>query len=83
MSAPYPNPAHTQLRVQLTLPAEARVRLQLTDQLGRVLREALDSRLSAGAHDIGIDVQSLSAGTYYCVCSMQRTRVVRPVVILR
>lgn len=60
----YPNPASGGARLQLTLPRAADVRLELTDLLGRSVRTLPTQRLSAGSHEVALDLTGLPGGMY-------------------
>jgi|GEM_PF-5019172 len=62
--APRPNPARATSRVDLSVPAAGRVRVEVLDALGRVVAVPLDGDLTAGQHPVPIATDSLPAGVY-------------------
>lgn len=59
-----PNPSDTEMRVRLTLGTPEIVRLTLFDATGRTVAVLQDSPLSAGAHELPLNVTALSPGVY-------------------
>ena len=55
LGAPRPNPTAGAVAVPFRLPAAARVRLDVVDVLGRVVRVIVDERREAGAHEAAWD----------------------------
>ncbi len=69
LRAPYPNPFNPQVRVAFDLARDGRVRLEVYDLQGRLVRRLLDARLASGRHDAvwdGCDRggRSAASGTY-------------------
>jgi hypothetical protein len=67
---PTPNPSRGSTRLGLTVPGAGRVRLEILDLKGRLVRLLLDSMLPAGRHELGWDGRdatgrALPAGTYF------------------
>lgn len=60
----YPNPFVGQAWLEFSLPAPARVRLEVFDGLGRRVARLVDSYLAAGAHTAPFDATGLPAGVY-------------------
>ena len=60
-----PNPARDQVTITFSLPKQARVEVALFDVLGRRVRTLTDAERPPGQHDVRLDVQSLSSGTYF------------------
>ncbi|XZF12799.1 dioxygenase family protein [Chitinophagaceae bacterium MMS25-I14] len=64
MGANYPNPFSSVTNIPLTLTYAAQVRIELYDLQGRKIKEAFNSRLSAGDQVITLDRDGLPAGSY-------------------
>ena len=64
----YPNPFRTATALRLTLPGEARIRIEIADRFGRVLRIASEGVLPAGEHVVPVAAGSLPSGTYFYRC---------------
>jgi hypothetical protein len=60
-----PNPAREQATITFSVPTQARVEVALFDVLGRRVRTLTDAERTPGQHDVRLDVQSLSSGTYF------------------
>ena len=63
--AAFPNPASGRLTVQYTVPLAGRVRLTLTDVLGRSVAVVADGERPAGPSSSVVDTSRLSAGLYF------------------
>jgi len=62
-----PNPFSDKTIIPVTLATDANVTVQITDILGRrVATPYNNSLLSSGSHDLQINSNGLSAGSYYC-----------------
>ena len=66
LAAPRPNPARGPARIAYTLPQAQRVRLELLDTQGRVVRTLVDRDQTAGTHEVEMDGRTLPGGLYFC-----------------
>lgn len=65
LSQNYPNPFNPSTTIKLSLDKAARVRIDLLDSLGKVIRTIQpDKHFSAGEHHIQMQAGSLPSGTY-------------------
>jgi predicted extracellular nuclease len=86
-TSPRPNPSHGVSSVSLALPAEARVRLTVTDVMGRRIASLVDGVLPAGRHEVswsGVgDGGAVRSGLYYMTLEVSGRRIVRSFVLTR
>ncbi len=61
----YPNPFNPQTTIAYSLPRDTRVRLQVFDVRGRLVRTLVDGPRAAGQHTVPFDGTSLASGTYF------------------
>ena len=83
-----PNPLSASTTVRFSLPAAERVALRLFSADGRLLRTLAAGEMAAGSHALawdrtGADGLTLPAGVYYCRLEGERTRLSRPVIVIR
>ncbi len=62
----YPNPMSTEGYLHFNLEKQARVKIQITDVLGKEILTIADETFSAGFHNPGIPVEALESGVYFC-----------------
>jgi hypothetical protein len=60
----YPNPFNPATTITYSLPNDGPVRLTVTDINGRVVRNLVDTRQSAGTYRVTVDMLGLSSGVY-------------------
>jgi hypothetical protein len=60
----WPNPFSSNFTIRLSLEADQKVDVYLTDLSGRKLKSILSETLSKGSHDITYDASSMASGTY-------------------
>lgn len=60
----YPNPFNPATTIRYALPQDSKVRITISDLLGRVVAEILDNEQTAGYHEIQFDASKLSSGIY-------------------
>jgi trimeric autotransporter adhesin len=78
----FPNPSRSSATLAWSLPAASRTQLTLFDIAGRVVREPLrGTQLSAGPHQVGLDVQGLSAGIYFARLETRFGHLTRRLVV--
>jgi hypothetical protein len=87
LSKPWPNPSHALSRVSFGLPMEARVRLTVSDVMGRRVVSLLDGVMPAGQHEAswtGVgDGGQVRSGLYYFTLEVPGQRIVRSFVLVR
>jgi hypothetical protein len=62
----YPNPSSGQVSVSFMLSEESNVVLNLYDVRGRMVKEMVNNRMSAGPHIVPFNGSELRSGIYYC-----------------
>lgn len=67
-----PNPTSGETEIHATLTAADRVRMELIDERGRVVRRLLDEQREAGAFTVHVDTRGLPSGAY--VVRMETSR---------
>ena len=78
----FPNPAQDQVTVAFTLPAQAAVRIELYDLMGRRVAIAGENpALPAGEHRQEIETHALPAGLYFCNLTVGREVFTQKVII--
>jgi len=70
----YPNPAASDLNIQLRLEDHSSVRLDLFDASGRMIRSLISQRLGSGTHSFSHSVQDLTPGIYYLLYKTAQTK---------
>ena len=79
----YPNPFNPTSVVEFVLAQPARVRLELVDIYGRVLRTIEDGNRSAGRHRTVLDAGDLPSGSYLLVLHADDAVLTRVATLLR
>lgn len=80
----FPNPFREQVQLALTLPEDAMVTVRLVDVLGREAVHVAARHWQAGTHrlSLGTEAQSLAAGVYFCVVTIDGQAQTLPLVRL-
>jgi hypothetical protein len=76
-----PNPATDQTIINVTLPASARVKVEVYDLLGQKVLAIPSSNYSAGVHPFKIDCTKLSHGVYFYEVSAGNERVTKKMIV--
>jgi hypothetical protein len=61
----FPNPFNPLTTIRYGLPEQSRVRLVVSDILGRVVSELVNENLPAGQYSVQLDAATLSSGVYF------------------
>ena len=61
-----PNPAVGPASLSFELPTESKVQVDVYNAMGELIMPVLEKKLTSGKHIIGLDVDSLDPGMYYC-----------------
>jgi endoglucanase len=67
----YPNPFNSNCRIEFSLYKNMRVRLDLYDVQGRLVKTLINDELADGSHSILLDAENLSSGIYWYELSTQ------------
>ena len=60
----YPNPFNPATKIEFEIPEAMHVSLRMYNMLGQEVKTIVDTRLSAGVHNISLDAGALSSGIY-------------------
>ena len=80
----YPNPFNPQTTIQFSLPVSMRVRVSVSDALGREVAILLDANtLEAGTHSLVFDATGMPSGTYLVRLATETSVLTRQMVLLK
>jgi hypothetical protein len=79
----YPNPFNPSTRIRYGLPADAKVKLELFDLLGRRIEVLVDERQKAGYHEVTFQNSTLPSGLYFYRLKTEAFTQIRKMMILR
>ena len=86
LHAPFPNPARQRATLRYEIPEGHQgtgVRIDLYDMLGRRVRTLTSGAAEAGRHERQLDLQSLSAGSYFLQLQAGTTTRTQQLTIVR
>jgi parallel beta-helix repeat protein len=84
-SAPqnYPNPFNAQTLIQFDLSNDAHVNIEIFDTLGRKIMTLVDSRRSAGSHEVVWDAADQATGVYFYRITVDGSSETRKMSLLK
>lgn len=77
----YPNPFNPVTTIRYGLPQDAKVRITISDLLGRVVAEIVDKEQAAGYHEIQFDASKLSSGIYIYKLEAGKNSIVKKMLL--
>ena len=77
-----PNPVADRTELRYTVGTAGRVRLEITDQTGRIVRTQDEGSREAAAYVYAWDTTMLAAGTYFCTLYVNDEPLVKKAVKL-
>jgi hypothetical protein len=83
LSPGYPNPFNPSVRVRYSLPADARVRLEVLDALGRRVATLKNGPERAGVHEAVFEAGARASGAFFFRLEAGGSVVVRKAVLAR
>lgn len=84
LTAAYPNPLSTSATVEFAVPSAQKVRLELVDVQGRIVRTLFAGELDANARKAEtIDAAGLANGTYFLQMTGERFQATRTVTVAK
>jgi hypothetical protein len=79
----YPNPFNPSTKITFTLPKPEHVTLAVYNTLGQKVATLLNTRMTAGSHDVTFDASTLPSGIYFYRIQAGEFSQVRKMVLLR
>ena len=61
----YPNPFNPKTKVQIFIPLESRVKLNIYNSLGEIVKNLVDENLKRGYYEFNFNAEDLASGVYY------------------
>jgi hypothetical protein len=83
LGASYPNPTNGEAAIELTLPNEAPVRIDLLDATGALVRTVFTGHLAEGTQTLPIDAKRLPSGTYFYMLTSGNVRLTRQLSLIK
>jgi hypothetical protein len=83
IGAVYPNPAASELRIDVQVSRPGTLSLQVMDLLGRVVMEYAPGLVASGSRRVDLDVRGLAPGVYLVQMTMRGARAARRFVVIR
>ena len=81
VSQNYPNPAQNHTSFRLTLASPCQVNIRVANITGIPVSEINEGVLTAGNHDVTLDVSQLAAGIYFYTVTMGSEKITRKMII--
>jgi hypothetical protein len=79
----YPNPFNSETVIRYQMPADAQVRIVVTDLLGREVALIANGIQPAGIHDVAWDASGFTSGIYLCRLTAGTFTQTRKIILLR
>lgn len=81
LSEVYPNPAYSDIALNLRLENNSNVNMQVVNMVGQSIISRDMGSMNAGDHRISFNVSELNAGIYHCIISVDGQRLSRKIVV--
>lgn len=78
-----PNPFNRTLNIQLNLPQDANLAINIYDAKGAMLKQVANGKYSAGLQQFQLDGSSWAGGTYYLEVIVANQQLLRKLVLLK
>ena len=83
VSANYPNPFNPRTRIEITLPNNGNVKVELYNQIGQKVRSDIEKYFTAGNNYIDLELKGLSNGFYIARINVDgRYNVIRKLMLM-
>jgi hypothetical protein len=79
----YPNPFNPMTEIRFTLPEDSHVQLDIVDLTGRIVRNVLSERMTAGNHGTVIDASELASGVYFYQLTAGSVKLTRQMMLAK
>jgi len=83
LGASYPNPTSGQAAIEVTLPRDASIRIDLLDATGALVRTAFSGNLAQGTQTVALDAKGLPSGTYFYMLTSGDVRLTRQMSLIK
>jgi hypothetical protein len=77
----YPNPVYQNAILEVALPQDSHIEINIYDITGRMVKTVLDADLTAGPHLVPFDASSLARGEYNVIVNSPSQRMLRTIVV--
>lgn len=79
----YPNPFNTQTTILYGIPDKAKVRIEIYDNLGKLVKILLNEKKNAGYHQLSFDASSLASGIYFYKIQVHKYLQVKKMILMK
>jgi ligand-binding sensor domain-containing protein len=81
--ANYPNPFNPVTKIDYTIPKSGKVRLEVFNNLGSLIKILVDDTQSAGNYQVSFDGVNIPSGIYFYRLTTERSSITKKMVLLR
>jgi hypothetical protein len=79
----YPNPFNSSTKIKFALPNSATVKIEVYNIISQKIAILLNEHIAAGHHEIELNAQNLSSGTYFYHFQAGKFRDVKKMVLVK
>ena len=79
----YPNPFNPTTTIEFDIEKKGMVSLNIFNQEGKIVRNAVNDFMTAGKHSVGVDLSNVSAGTYYYILKVDGVSESKKMVLVK
>ncbi len=79
----YPNPFNPTTTIEFDIEKKGMVSLNIYNQEGKIVRNAVDNFMNAGEHSASVDLSNLSAGNYYYILKVDGVSEAKKMVLVK
>jgi len=79
----YPNPFNPHTNIEFYLDRISKVKLNVYDIKGRLVKDLISNEIVAGHHKITFDGSALASGVYFCEINVNDFKDIKKIIMLR
>jgi ligand-binding sensor domain-containing protein len=79
----YPNPFNPETKIEYTIPKSGKVKLEVFDNLGRLVKVLVEKTQNAGKYQVLFGGDNIPSGIYFYRLTTEQSSITRKMVLLR
>ncbi|MBK8946147.1 MAG: T9SS type A sorting domain-containing protein [Ignavibacteriae bacterium] len=79
----FPNPFNPTTNIEFAIPKTSKVKLEIYDNLGKLVEVLLDKKINAGIHNVRFNTKGIPSGVYFYRMTTEQSAITKKMILIK